>query len=341
MCPFDVPMISTEHGDMFAEMALATDSPMGEFLWPQLADVEEHQFTFTDSGWSDMITHPTLQSSPNSTFTSIVANNSSASGCVVHNSFIHIAPVPLTPIPGARRRAKSLPTNRSVLDRPPCAPSFTQPTERLSVPSNVPFNSTLQESTRESRRVLFCPDEPLDFAALTSPDELHPSQPCSPAGESNSAVHSPKCIMTPMQVCLVPPTPLCLMPPTPSPTCCSSNGSLCKDKTPQGERRLKFCADEPLDLNLLDAASPVASLGSTMVGTPCYVSPCSPLCSPLPATSPAPWKLVPPTPSPTSLRPPLGRLLGQPLCPPGLETSKGALLQQLSQALQQQSGGCR
>lgn len=297
---------------------------------------------FNDSAWSGEINNPILQSSQHSMLTSIVANNSSASGCVVHNSFIHIAPVPLTPVPGARQRAKSLPTDRSAPDRQSCALRFTQPAERLSVPSIVPFSSTLQEPVRESepRRVVFCPDDPLDFAAITSPDDLHLSQTCSPAGEWNSAVHSPKCIMTPMQVCLVPPTPLCLMPPTPSPTCCSSDGSFCKDMMPQGERRLKFCADEPLDLDLLDAASPVASDGSTMVGTPRYVSPCSPLRSPLPATSPAPWKLVPPTPSPTSLRPPLGRLLGQPLYPPGLEMTKGALLH-LSQALQQQqSGGC-
>lgn len=273
-------------------------------------------------------------------FAATVANNSSASGWGVHNSFIHIALVPLTPLPGARRRAKSLPTDRRAHEKQSYAAGFSQPAERLSVPSAVTSSSTQQESARESepRRVLFCPDEPLDFAALTTTDELHLHQAGSPAEESNSAVHSPTCTMTPMQVCLVPPTPLCLMPPTPSPTCCSSNESFSKDAASQGQRRLKFCADEPLDLDLLDDASPVASAGSNVAGTPCYVSP-SPLRSPLPATSPAPWKLVPPTPSPTSLRPPMGRLLGQPLCPPGLEISKGALLQ-LSRAIQQQPGGC-
>lgn len=279
-------------------------------------------------------------SSKNSMPISIVADDINASGCVVQNSFIHIAPVPPTPVPGARRRAKSLPADRNVRSGQSCALSFTQPAQRRSVPTVVPSSIIPQESTKESepRRVLFCQDEPLDFEAL----ELHVSSPCSLAGELDPQVHSPKCMMPPMQVCLVPPTPLCLMPPTPSPTCCSSNGSFCKsmtsglDQTP-GPRRLKFCPDEPLDLS--DAASPVSSICSKIAGTSRYVSPYSPQQSPLPATSPASWKLVPPTPSPTSCpkhtQPPLGRLLGQQLCPPGLETCKEAIFH-LSQVLQQQ-----
>lgn len=347
ICLFDVPMIYTELGEMPAEWALATGSPTGQFQWPTLAEVVEHHALFDDSAWSDKINYSILQSSENPIQISAVAHNS-VSGCVVQNSFIHIAPVPPTPVPGARRRAKSLPTDPSACDgRSSRAFSFARPAERLSVPNSVYLSPTLRESIRKSepRRVLFCQDEPLDFAALDSPNALHTSPLCSPAEQPNLLGHSPKCIMPPMQSGFVqptqpcPPTPLCLVPPTPSPTCCSSNGLICKtmasgfDQT-QAQRRLKFCPDEPLDL--LDAAEPITTVGSKVSDTPRYVSPYSPQPSPMPATSPAPWKLVPPTPSPTSClfqtRPPLGRLLGQPLCPPGLETAKGAILH-LSQVL--------
>lgn len=343
---FDVPMISTDFSEMPAEWALATDSPIGEFLWSKLADVVEHQPKL-----ANVVEHHTWFDSPsteNPKHISVVAH-SSASACVVQNSFIHIAPVPPTPIPGARRRAQSLPSNRSACNVKSCELSFARPAERLSAPNAVSFSPNQQESTLESepRRVLFCQDEPLNFAALTSPDALHPSPVCSPAETSNLSAYSPRCIMPSMQAFAVPPTPLCLVPSTPSPTCCSSNGSFCKIMTAgfvptQVQQRLKFCPDEPLDL--LDAAEPITAVGGKVTCTPRYVSPYSPQHSPLPAISPAPWKLVPPTPSPTSCpsqaRPPLGRLLGQPLCPPGLETTKGAILH-LSQVLQlQEPSGC-
>lgn len=339
MCLLDVPMICTEHSEVSLEGALATDSPIGEFSW---ANVVDNEPMFQDSVMSiEEASHSSKSSMP----TPIVAHNINASGCVVHNSFIHIAPVPPTPVPGARRRAKSLPADRSVCSAQSRALKFTQPAQRWSFPTIMPSSTTPQESTKESepRRVLFCQDEPLDFEVL----ELHVSSPRSLTGELDSPVHSPKCVIPPMQVCLVPPTPLCLMPPTPSPICCSSNESFCKimtsglDQAP-GLRRLKFCPDEPLDLS--DADSPVSSISSEIAGTLCYVSAYSPQQSPLPATSPAPWKLVPPTPSPrscpTHAQPPLGRLLGQQLCPPGLQTSKEAIFH-LSQVLhQQQCNAC-
>jgi len=73
--------------------------------------------------------------------TSAVARSKEgAIGCFVQNTFIHAAPPPLTPLPGALRRSMSLPSHSrkcqnedQVLENPTILPSFPRVTQSLTL----------------------------------------------------------------------------------------------------------------------------------------------------------------------------------------------------------------